>query len=147
MSLASAEGVKMDQVEDGEVGGLMGGEELSDDEDVEDDGEKAELLEKERAMRRESIIGMASRLYELADLLMYNAPFTDQRVVDLATRKIASAIDFHEKIRNKENRINSSTSAGIPTFSPDFAELMFFRTRPLAQVHSDRSKHQEGPKL
>jgi len=145
MSLGSAEGVKMDQVEDGEVGGLMDGEEPLDEEDVEENAEKAEQAEKERAMRSESIIGMASHLQVLVNSLIYNAPFADQRVVDLCTRKLASAIDLAKRIRIKENRINSSASTGIPTFSPDFAELMFIRTRPLAQIRSDRLESQEEP--
>jgi hypothetical protein len=93
MLLASVEGVRLDQVEDGKVGGPMDGEEPLD-EDEEDDVEKAEVLEKERAARHESIIGIASRLHELADMLAYNAPYADQRMVDLATRKTALAVDF-----------------------------------------------------
>ena len=117
-------------------------EELGEaDEEV---GENAELLEKERALRRESMSGIASRLHELADIIEYNAPFADQRVVDLAIRKTASVMDFQEKLKNKENRINSSTSTNPPTFSTQFAEVMFVRTRPPARIRENRSKYQSN---
>jgi hypothetical protein len=142
MPLANAYGINMDSAEAGEVGGYMDGEAEELGEEDEEAGENAELLEKERSLRRESMSGIASRLHELADMLEYNAPFADQRVVDLAIRKTAAAVDLQEKLKNKENRINSSTSTNPPTFSPQFAEVMFVRTRPPARIRENRSKYQ-----
>lgn len=144
MPLASAEGVVFDQVEGGEVGGPMDGEQEEHSEEDEEEQHLRDIvenMEEEHAVRCNTINEIASRLHELADMLQYNAPFADHHVVELVTRKTATALDLQDKIKNKENKMNATTGTKISTFSSTFAEVMFVRTRPLARTCDSHSKY------
>jgi hypothetical protein len=78
-------------------------------------GENVELLEKEKALRHESMSEITSSLQELADMLEYNAPFTGQRVLDLAIQKTAIAVDLQKKLKTR--RVGSTP---VPVVIPHF---------------------------
>jgi hypothetical protein len=149
MPLASADGILMDQIEEGEVGGLMdndnegeetGGEEEADVERI--DTELAEEEDRDRQQQQKEMKTYAKQLHELADMIAYNAPYADQRMLDFITRKATSAIELQEKIKSKENRSNSSSAPHLPMFSPEFSDVIFIRTRPLARIHENLSKYE-----
>lgn len=148
MPLASAVGVIMDKVEGGEVGGVMddeneGAEISGEEEEAVVEQMDAELAEEEsREMRLKEMKNYAKQLHELADMIAYNAPYADQRMLDFITRKATSAIELEEKIKSKENRLNSFSAPHLPIFSPEFSDIIFIRTRPLARIRENLSKYE-----
>jgi hypothetical protein len=67
-------------------------------------------------MRLKEMKNYVNQLHEMADMIAYNAPYADQHMLNFIPHKYTS-IEQQEKIKSKENRLNSS-SAPTYQFSP-----------------------------
>ena len=65
-------------------------------------------------------------LLDLLDILDYNAPLYDSRILPTIWLKLTGAKDLHCRILEKENQVNSTRTANPNTFNPKTASIMFF---------------------
>ena len=80
-------------------------------------------------------------LLGLLDILDYNTPLYDSRILPTLWLKLTGAKDLHRCILEKENQVNSARTANLNTFDPKMASIMFFQARPAKRIQDFKQWH------
>ena len=99
------------------------GDDLSDDEGIIGAGEFREELEE---CRRNLLVAL--------DIINYNLPLNDLRILPTLRQKLAPLKDLVHRVTEKEEAVNSQRRANPSTFNAKSASVMFFRTRPPERI-------------
>jgi hypothetical protein len=112
----------------------------SDEADIteEEDGDATARIHERQA----KLDSWAFRMYDLGDLIAFNKSNADPHVLQSIEKNLKSAGKYHEKLKQKERRVNSQNSGPLSTFCKEFAALMFFTTRPPSRILESRRRFQ-----
>jgi len=80
-------------------------------------------------------------LLEMVDILDYNRPFYDLRLLPLLRSKLAGLKDLHRRICEKESHVNSTRITTPKTFDHNTNLVMFIRSRTAARINTYRNYH------
>jgi hypothetical protein len=131
---------ELDDLSDGSEDDAGQSDVHSDDADIaeeEDEDTTAKIYE-----RQAKLDSWAFRMYDLGDLIAFNKSNADPRVLQSIEKHLKSAGKYHEKLKQKERRVNSQNSGPLATFCKEFAAIMFFTTRPSSRILESRRRFQ-----
>jgi hypothetical protein len=80
-------------------------------------------------------------LLEMVDILDYNRPFYDLRLLSLLRCKLAGLKDLHQRIREKESHVNSTRTTAPRTFNHNTNLVMFIRTHTAVRINAFCNSH------
>jgi hypothetical protein len=131
------------EVSDADEDGSLTASEWGDQEDMEasNSSEDEDKDEERVKSTRNGMHILAAKLHDLADIVDYNASFADPRVEKLLSKRCSMALNTHQNIDKKENRINSRTQTNLPTFSSEFSDIILIHTRPKPRIAQFRATY------
>ncbi|PVF93533.1 hypothetical protein CPB86DRAFT_96189, partial [Serendipita vermifera] len=138
VTLSEAHNSEMEN-SDSDANGNSTIDETSDEGEMEASDETEEKEEERMKATRSAMDRLVAQLHDLADIVDYNASFTDPRVQKLLEKRCSTALNLYQRICEKEDRINSRSQTYPSTFSSEFGDIILIHTRPKSRISQTRA--------